>query len=175
MVAHGLDVVVPAVLPGILGVRVRDGQDNPLCLGLADPSTPAGLRADDADSAINRLFRELDSSLRFRRVALQSISMGLWEDVLDTALDRGAVVGLGVSFGVLRDHAIQRSTQHVVRVLARRARELELFDDSGETTPARFSVATERASAAMLAIPDGLWMIGPEQDLRLPHTLPWKS
>jgi hypothetical protein len=163
------------VLPSLLGVRVRDGEDNPLCLGIADPSTPAGLRADDAERAINQLFRDIDAPLRFRRVPFREIAMGLWQEVLDAALERGVVVGLGVNFSILRGHSIQRSAQHVLRVLSRRQEELELFDDSGETTPARFSVPTERACAAVLAIPDGFWMVGPEQALHLVHTLPWNS
>jgi hypothetical protein len=168
MMVHGLEGPPPKALPGILGVRVREDQDNPLGLALADRSTPAGLRARDADLAINRLFRELGSPIRFRRVPFREISMGLWVDVLDTALTRGVVAGLGVDFAVLRDQATERSAQHVLRILTRREQELELFDDSGETTPAGFSVSLERARAAVLAIPDGLWMIAQEPDLHLP-------
>lgn len=173
MLAKAVAVAVPDVLPSILGVRVRPDQENPLGLALADPRNPPGIRAADAEREINRFFSELELPLRFRRVPFLQIAMGLWEEVLDAALAKGLVVGLGVDYGVLMQRTTPRSAQHVLRVLARKGDQLEVVDDSGETSPARFEVATDRASEAVLAIPDGFWMIGEERDLHLPFTLPW--
>lgn len=173
MVVRDVAVAVPDVLPSILGVHVRPDQDNPLGLALADQRYPPGIRAADAEREINRLFAKLELPLRCRRVPFLEIGLGLWEDVLDAALAKGVVVGLGVDFGVLIQRTMPRSAQHILRVLARNGDHLEVIDDSGETTPAHYSVTTDRASRAVLVIPDGFWMIGAEQDLQLPFTSPW--
>lgn len=173
MAAKDVAISVPDVLPGILGVRVRPDQDNPLGLAIADHRYPPGISAADAEREINRLFAELELPLRFRLVPFLEVALGLWEDTLDAALAKRVVVGLGVDFGVLMQRTTPRSAQHVLRVLARDGNHLDVVDDSGETTPARFSVTMDRATKAVLAIPDGFWMIGAEQDLHLPFTLPW--
>jgi hypothetical protein len=147
MIAKDVAVPVPSALPGVLGVRVRPDQDNPLGLALADDRYPPGIRASDAEREINRLFVELELPLRFRRVSFLEIAFQLWEDVLDAALAKGVVVGLGVDFGVLMERPTPRSAQHVLRVLAHNGEYLE--------------------------VPDGFWMVGAEQDLHLPFTLPW--
>jgi hypothetical protein len=173
MVAKGVDMAAPETLPGILGVRVRPDQDNPLGLALADHRYPPGIRAADAEREINRLFAKLKLPLRCRRVPFLEISLGLWEDLLDAALAKNVVVGLGVDFGVLMQRTTRSKAEHVLRVLAHEGDHLEVADDSGEFTLSSFSVTTDRASEAVLAVPDGFWMIGAEQDLQLPFTSPW--
>lgn len=172
MVVKGVGLAFPEVLPSILGVRVSPHQDNPLGLALADDYHPPGIRAEDAQREINRFFSELELPLCFRLVPFLQITLGLWEDVLDAALARGVAVGLGVDFGVLLERSMPRSAQHVLRVLAHKGDHLEVVDDSGESTPARFVVTTDRANSAVLAIPDGFWMVGTAEELHLPFTLP---
>lgn len=174
MVAKGIIVSVPHALPGILGVCVRADQYNPLGLALADHRSPPGIRAIDAEREINRLFMDLKLPLRFRHIPFLQIALGLWEDVLDAALAKDVVVGLGVDFAVLMQRTTLRPVQHVLRVVARNGNNLDVIDDSGESTPDRFSVTTDSARKAVFAVPDGLWIIGVEQDLHLPFTLPWK-
>lgn len=173
MTAKSVAIAVPEALPSILGVRVRPDQDNPLGLALADHCYPPGIRAADAEREINRLFLELQLPLRCRRIPFLEISLGLWEDVLDAALTKNVVVGLGVDFGVLVQRTTPYKAEHVLRVLDHKGDHLEVIDDSGEFTLSSFSVTTDRASSAVLAIPDGFWMIGAERDLRLPLTPPW--
>jgi hypothetical protein len=173
MVVKHVALGVPDVLPSKLGVRVRPDQDNPLGLAIANHRYPPGIRATDADREINRFFAELELPLRFRRIPFLQITLGLWEDVLDAALAKSVVVGLGTDFEVLMQRATPRSAQHLLRVLARNGDHLDVIDDSGETTPAHFSVKADRVHKAVLAVPDGFWMIGTDQDLQLPFTLPW--
>jgi hypothetical protein len=173
MVAKDVALAVPEVLPSTLGVRVRPDQANPLGLALADHRHPPGIRAADAEREINRFLAELELPLRCRRIPFFEISLGLWEDVLDAALAKGVVVGIGVDFSVLIPQTTPHSSQHVLRVLSRDGDHLEVIDDSGETTPARFIVTTDGVNGAVLAIPDGFWMIGAEQDLQLPFISPW--
>lgn len=175
MVAKGAAVAVPETLPSILGVRVRPDQDNPLGLMLADHRYPPGIRAADAEREINRLFVELQLPLRCRRVPFLEIGLGLWEDVLDAALNKNVVVGLGVDFGALTQRTMLNKAEHVLRVLAHNGDHIEVVDDSGEFTLGSFNVTTDRMSRAVLAIPDGFWMIGAGQDLQLPFTSPWEA
>lgn len=175
MLAKSVAVAEPSALPRILGVRVRPGQDNPFGLALADSHHPPGIRAKDAEAGINRLFADLGLPLRCRRVPFLEIGLGLWEELLDAALAKGIVVGLGLDFNVLTRRSIPSSAEHVLRVLGRSGRHLEVIDDSGEATPALRRVTTEDAAKAVLAIPDGFWMIGAEIDLRLPLTSPWEA
>lgn len=175
MVVKGVALDVPDILPSKLGVRVRPDQDNPLGLALADDRYPPGIRSADAEQDINRCFVELGITLRFRHIMFLAIALGLWEEVLDVALARSVVVGLGVDFGVLMKRTSTSPAEHVQRVISRNGDRLELVDDSGETIPARYSASTDQISRAVLAIPDGFWMIGAKHDLQLPYTLPWRG
>lgn len=175
MSVMGFTVPFPEALPGILGVRVRPDQENPLGLALANDRYPPGIRAVDAEREINRLFAELQLPLCFHRIPFLHVEFGLWEDVLDAAFKRDVVVGLGVDFSILMRRTAARSSQHVLRVLSRKGNHLYVVDDSGETTPSHFKVTNDRASEAVLAIPDGFWMIGDKKKLRLPFTLPWET
>ena len=171
----GVACPVPEALPGILGVRVPPGQENPLGLPLSDDEHPAGVTAVDAERAVNRMCRELNLPIRLRRVPFLTITFDLWEDVLAAALDRGAVVGIGVDYRVLAKADPLSSAQHVLRVVSLQEDALELFDDSGESNPPRLHVDRDRVHRAVLAISDGLWIMGRERDLTLPYTLPWSD
>lgn len=165
----------PRALPRLLGVRVRADQYNPLRLSIADHCNPPGLRAIDAEREINRLFHEYSIPLACRRVPFLEISFGLWEDVLDAALAKSVVVGVGVDFGVLARRTTQSSAWHVLRVLSRDGDELKVVDDSGEAIPVLSTISMDRTFKAVMAIPDGFWMIGAAADLDLPLTSPWKA
>lgn len=176
LVQLGEDCPHPETIPGILGVRVRPDQENPLELALVDASHPPGMRGADAEREVNRMCREIGSVLRLRRVPFNTIVGDLWIDVLDEAMSRGAVVGVGVDYHVLKTRGIpDRSAQHVVRALGREDQLLTLFDDSGESDPATILVDTERLRAAVLPIHDGLWIMNPRTELNFAHTLPWRD
>lgn len=175
LLVKGIEIEVPDALPSLLGVRVRPDQLNPLDLAIADNEHPAGIRASDAEREINRLFVELQLPLFFRRVPFLEVELGLWEDTLAEALSRGVVVGLGLDFSVLTRRPAVRSAQHVMRVLKMAGNELELADDSGEADRLCMRVTMDHASQAVLAIPDGLWLVGSEEDLKLPFTVAWSG
>lgn len=174
LVQLGEDCPYPETIPGILGVRVRPDQENPLELALADASHPPGIRGADAEREFNRMCREIGSVLRLRRVPFNTIVEQLWIDVLDDAMSRGAVVGLGVDYHVLMTRGTwDRSAHHVLRVLGREDQLFTLFDDSGESDPATILVDTERLHAAVLPIYDGLWIVNSVTELNFAYTLPW--
>lgn len=156
-------------------MHVRPGDDNPLGLPLETSRYPAGIRAADATYNINRLLRELELPLRFRHIPFLELLSDCREEVMDAALIGGAVVGLGVDYRVLVGRKSPRAAQHVMRVINHKVNELELIDDSGESSPATFSVDWDRARQAVLAIPDGLWLLGPEEVLQLPFAKPWSA
>ncbi len=96
--------------------------------------------------------------------------------MLDEAMSRGAVVGLGVDYSVLvAGGEPDRSAQHVLRVLSRESRSFTLFDDSGESGSAPISVNPARLRAAVLPIGDGLWIMNSMTELNFAHTLPWRE
>lgn len=175
LLEFGFSAPYPEVLPSILGVHVRPGEDNPLGLPLETPRYPAGVRAADASDNISRLLRELELPLRFRHIPFLELLADCQEEGLDAALIGGSVVGLGVDYRILVGRESPRATQHVMRVISHKVNELKLIDDSDESSPATFSVDWERARQAVLAIADGLWLLGPEEVLRLPFTKPWCS
>lgn len=175
-VQFGVECPYPETIPGILGVRVRPDQPNPLGLALADALHPAGIRGADAEREINRMCREIGSPLRLRRVPFGTIVEELWMDVLDDALSRRAVVGLGVDYHTLMTtESPERSAQHVLRVLERLEETLSLFDDSGESVPPSFTVDPAQVRVASRRINDGLWIMNPGKDLNFKHTLPWEE
>ena len=176
LVQLGVDCPFPQTIPGILGVRVRPHQDNPLGLALTDELHPAGIRGSDAEREVNRMCREIGSALRLRRVPFRTIVEELWTEVLDEAMARGAVVGLGLDYPTLMATAASdRSAQHVLRVLGRSGERLDLFDDSGESIPATMSVIEARVRTAALRIGDGLWIVGRGDHLNFTHTMPWRE
>lgn len=176
LVQLGEDCPYPMTIPGILGVRVGQGQANPLELALADAAHPPGIRGGEAERAVNRMCREIGSPFRLRRVPFKTIVEDLWLDVLDEALSRGAVVGIGVDYGILTTGGSpDRSAQHVFRVLGREPRTLTLFDDSGESGLDTMTVEPDRLRVAVLPIDDGLWIMNAATELNFAHTLPWQE
>lgn len=175
LMVKGINIEVPEALPSLLGVRVHPDQLNPLHLAFADNKNPAGIRAADAEREINRLFDELRLPLFFRHVPFLEVSLGLWEDALDEALLRGVVVGVGLDFSILTKRSAPRSAQHVMRVLKKTGNQLVLVDDSGEADEPCFNLSMDQVNQAVLSIPDGLWLVGTENELQLPFTLAWKG
>lgn len=171
----GLECSYPQTLPAILGVKVHADQDNPLHLPIATSASPVGIRAADAEREINRLFSELGSPVTFRRIPFDEVTFGLWEDVLESALSRDIVVGLGVDYAVLTGKPVRRPARHLVRVTQQAGDYLSLYDDSGEMGTAAFQCSIDTARSAVQAVPDGFWMIGVPDDLQLPLTLPWEG
>lgn len=173
LLSFGVGLADVDALPARLGVRIRPDQKNPLGLALATDSNPPGIRAVDADREINKLFAELQVPLAFRRVPFLEITLDLWDEVLKTALDRKIVTALGLDYTVLTGLPGSQSAQHVMRVKAQTRDSVQLLDDSGESEPANF--AWVHVESAVLAVPDGFWMIGRAADLDLPWTLPWRE
>lgn len=171
----GVECPVPDAIPGILGVRVRSDQANPLGLALADAAHPPGIRGVDAEREVNRMCRDLELPFRLRRIPFNTVFDDLWESILDTALSRKLIIGVGVDYKILTGGALpDRSAQHVLRVLSRNGDTLTLFDDSGESIPPMMDIDTTRLRFAVLAILDGLWIMGPPAALNFTHALPWQ-
>lgn len=175
LLMKGIKIEVPEALPSLLGVQVHPDQLNPLHLAVADNENPAGIRAADAEREINRLFDELRLPLFFRHVPFLEVSLGLWEDTLDEALLRDVVVGVGLDLSILTKRSAPRSAHHVMRVLKKTGNQLDLVDDSGEAVEPSFKLSMDQVTQAVLAIPDGLWLVGNESELQLPFTLAWKN
>jgi hypothetical protein len=174
LVQLGVECPVPNAIPSILGVRVRSDDANPLGLALADAAHPPGIRGEDAEREVNRMCRDLELPIRLRRIPFNTVIEDLWEDILDTALAREAVVGVGVDYKILTGGAVpDGSAQHVLRVLRFNRDGLTLFDDSGESVPPMIDLEVARLRSAVLAILDGLWIVGPTAALNFAHTLPW--
>lgn len=164
---YGVSVKVPETLPSILGVVVGPNDANPLALPISR-SQIRGVTASEARQRINQLFIELGLPVRFRHVPLKHIDFGLYEDVLECALARELVVGVGVEYSRLA--ASERRSQHVLRVLRTTNHRVSLFDDSGETEPAHLTAHWDDLERAILAAPDGFWLVGLPEQLALQHT-----
>lgn len=165
LIGHGVDCPYPSVIPGILGVKVHAGQENPLGLQLTNEGHPSGITAADADREINRLLVELGGKLAFERVLFSTIIFGMWEEFLEIALALDIVVGVGVDYEILTGKSLRLPAQHVVRVLEKNGEKLVLCDDSGETMPPVFLTSTDILRDAVNAISDGFWMIAPSSAL----------
>jgi hypothetical protein len=173
LLAHKVPVVAPAVLPGMLGVRVAPGDVNPLELPVARPSEPPGVTADDASKAIAAILRDLDAPIRFRHVRLKEITFELYENVLEEALRRGLTVGVGVDYAKLAATPRHVSALHVFRITRIMRGEVTLFDDSRECKPSNIHTPWIMVEAAALAVNDGFWLIGPPSDLNFAHAPPY--
>ena len=134
-----------------------------------------GITASDAARSINGLLCELEVSVAFRHVRLQEVTLGLYEDVLREALDRGLVVGLGVDHSRLASDARLSQALHVFRVVTFKDRQVILFDDSRECDPPEFARSWDEVERAVLSTSDGFWLFGPAPALALSNTLPWRA
>ncbi|MBO1329503.1 hypothetical protein OQ496_14065 [Acetobacter suratthaniensis] len=172
----GVDYPYPDAIPKVIGIRVKPEDVNPLDLALADRLHPPSIRGSDAERQVNRMCCQIDSDLRLRRVPFKAIIEELWMDVLDEAMSRGAVVGLGVDYNMLMAAGPSDcSAQHVLRVLSLNNGIITLFDDSGESNQAVISVDPDRVREAVLSVEDGLWIINKATKLNFQYTLPWQD
>ena len=172
----GVACPVPQAMPSVLDIRVGPDQANPLGLALANSEHPPGIRSKDAEIRINQMFIELGVPFRFCHIPFNTVFGDLWEDILNEALSSGAVVGVGVDYNVLIEKgSVDALAQHVLRVQSRDGNMLSLFDDSGESTPPQMEVTSERLRSAVLAVRDGLWIIGQPNALHFTHAFPWRG
>ena len=172
LIEHSIPFEAPAALPSLLGIRVDEGDYNPLMLPIAPPGYVSGLTAAEASLTINKLFRELNLEISYRHIPLNEVMLGLTEDVLSSALQRRLVVGLGVNYSHFYCSRAMADALHVFRVTSFTGNRVILFDDSRELDPPTFGKPWREAELASLAISDGLWLIGKVEDLQLPHTMP---
>jgi hypothetical protein len=175
LVEQGVEFAAPAALPALLGVQVGKDDFNPLLLPIAPAGHARGITVEAAQISINKLFRELELRIRFRHISFREIMFGLHEDVLHSALGRDLVVGLGLDYSQLDTSRAVDDALHVVRVTGFDGRKVRLSDDSREVLPSHFVEDWNKARRAVLAVPDGFWLIGKSEDLSLPHTLPWRG
>jgi|GEM_PF-2530344 len=175
IIKFGIECPYPAVIPGILGVKVHAGQQNPLGLKLVNDEQPSGITAADADREINIFLAELGGKLAFERVPFSTIVFGMWEEFLELALARDIVVGVGVDYEVLIGKPLKFPAQHIVRILEKNKEQLVLWDDSGETDPPQLLTSTDIVRDAVYAISEGFWMIGPAFSLKAVKTDLWSN
>jgi hypothetical protein len=151
-------------------VTVLANDDNPLSLPVAEDW---GVTPKVATRKINELFRALRVNLAFRYIPLNEISLELYEEVLNEALSRSIIVGVGLDYNLLANRRLSKPIPHLIRVLSTTSSDVNLFDDSLEHSSTEFRVPWVNLENAVRSVSDGYWLVGARHALSLSYTLPW--
>lgn len=162
----------PAVLSALLRVRVGAEDENPFGLPVAEPHGVRGVTASDAAQSIQALLADMDSPISFRYVPFNRVPYGMYEEVLHEALLRGLVVGLGLDVAKLDLAPRTSPALHVFRVIGFNNKQVTLFDDSRECSPAEMTRAWDEIELSVLAAFGGFWFFGPKTELALTNAPP---
>lgn len=162
---RGVEYDKPERLPQILGVKVRKDQANPLNLEIAATHEPTGVASKAVESQINEFLKEAKSGFVFRRMPFSTIIFGMWYEYLIAAQRTEIIVGVGVDYKTITGAVSSDVAQHVFRIIKVDKEIIDLFDDSKESVPVKFSVHTDGLARAVNKISDGFWMIGTESEI----------
>lgn len=165
----------PMSLPRKLGVHVLTGDFNPLNLDVATEDQVPGVTAANTLGRFNSYCSTAGYPVRLRHVPFNTITLGLYEDVLTSALEGSIVVGVGVDFNILRGENVDGNTLHLLRVVGVQEKIVSVFDDSGECAPPALSVDWMTLERAVIGADDGFWLVGSPAKLELPYTPPVKN
>jgi hypothetical protein len=160
--ANGIDLKEPATLPGLLGVHVGADDENPLDLPIAETDDARGVTVTVAERLIQVLIDDLGLPVFFRYLPFNEIPFSLYEDVLQDALNKGFIVGLGVDVSKLNISHCQDKALHVFRVIGFNHKHVTLFDDSRECYPPQFTFAWDEVERSVLSAKGGFWLLGPK-------------
>jgi hypothetical protein len=168
--ASGIDLKEPASLPALLGVHVGANDENPLDLQIAETDDARGVTVAVAEKSIQALLDDLKLSISFRYLPFNEIPLSLYEDVLQDALNKGFIVGLGADVSQLDIENCQGKALHVFRVVGFNYNSITLFDDAYECYPPELTRAWHEVERSVLAAESGFWIFGPKAELALTFT-----
>lgn len=169
--ANGIDLREPTLLPARLGVHVGADDDNPLDLPIAETNNVRGVTVAVAEQLIQVLIDDLELPVFFRYLPFNKIPFGLYEDVLQDALNKGFIVGLGVDVSKLNVSHCQDKALHVFRVIGFNHKHVTLFDDSRECTPPQLTLVWDDVERSVLSAEGGFWLLSPKAATMRLHVL----
>lgn len=161
----GHRVIDRAFLARKLGTSVGPKEANPWQLIVEPDPLLRGVLASDARRRVPPLLREFDEQLSFRHVPFRMVTLSLYQELLEEAVSKACVVGIGFNYSLLRGQLDRHS--HVTRIIPTPdPRHVLLLDDStGAVT--RTNVNWRNLEDAVNSIDDGFWIVGDEQMIGL--------
>ncbi len=152
----------PAAVARELHIRVSAQSYNPFGLQTEEFPLSWGLSAKDARIYISRFLHNISPGLSFRHVRLSQIPYQMFEETITSLLDNKCVVGIGYDFADV-DRSV-RPNRHVSFIIQRKQSLItkDYYDNTGGTELS-FSLAQLIRSSSK--IDDGLWIIGPGQNI----------
>jgi dCTP deaminase len=159
----------PAKLATKIGVKVGPLDSNPFGLQVVESATARGVLPSVAVRTINVLLGEINSDFAFRHLRFNEIACDGEFEVLETALRRQLIVGVGLDYSHL-DSSVLPQTRHLMRISRAVEHDIELADDFTGGIQMRRWDHVELASKALL---DGFWLIGPRNQLQFPLSPVW--
>jgi hypothetical protein len=143
----------------VLGTRVGPEDKNPWDLPVEPNPELRGVQVQEARERFPEILGPFDEALGFRHVPFNTVMFGLFPEVLDQALARGCVVGVGFNYARLL--ARGNIVRHLMRVQPTdNPEEVLLLDDSAGKPPARFLARWMNLEAAVADVHDGFWIVG---------------
>lgn len=171
---YGLRSVGRPEIARRIGVRVGINDENPFQLSTTEQSDQTGLAPAYAAVTINKMLAECNTGLAFRHVRFDQIALDGEQQVLEEALRRSVVVGVGVDYSLIEsNHPL--SQRHLFRVCGMEGEQVCLVDDSRGSRLENVILQWDQLEAATKSIGDGWWMIGRTDQLSFSRTLPWPA
>jgi hypothetical protein len=153
-----------------LDIGVAPNTKNDWNLRVEEDEYLRGIKSSDAIIRINSLFRKEGLNKYFRHIRLNEISLGLYTDVINEAIEKRIFIGIGYNLARLK--GIKGSIRHLSTIKSLvDDRIIELAENClNEFIDCR-KVKWDELEKACLDENDGLWLIGDKNIFELNHTI----
>lgn len=159
-----------ALVARAIGTRVGPEDRNPFGLQVTLDPELLGVTRPAAEGRLPSLLKEFDSRLTFQHTPFNTVTLGLFDEVLRSLTSKAVVVGVGLRWDCLIGQAHQ--SRHVCRAQpAEGPEEVILLDDSSGIPPHPYRFRWETVEHAVRHLGDGFWLIGWEEVLKNPGRL----
>lgn len=155
-----------------LGTRVGPDKPNPWGLTVESDPKLVGVQVADAKRLVPPVLKEFNDDLCFRHVPFSKITLGLFAELLNQILSRGAIAGIGFNYAPFVGRS--DTLRHVVRIIPTSdAEKVMLLDDTVGSPPREFLATWAELIPQVHAVSDGFWIIGRRGSMRLDYAPAW--
>lgn len=157
-----------------LGIRVGPDCNNPWGLPVASNQELRGVSPFAAERILPILLAGFGNNLFFRHIRFSYVTLGLFNELLNEALNKGGIVGIGFNYARLKGCTGQ--IRHVVRIKTMNdPNKAVLIDDTAGVPPHSIEARWDDIELDVYSVNDGFWIIGPLESMRLEYASPWEG
>ncbi len=134
-----------------------------------EPDSKArGVLVSEAMIRLPSVLKEYDENLAYRHLPFREVTLGLFGEVVETAIQNGCVIGVGYDHAKLEGK--QDEHRHLARIVANRGHdEIQLADDYVGRPAPLITVNWAELESAVYRVDDGFWIIGHRDAIQLDY------